>query len=85
MSKELFANESILKNKTKKEVLAEKILEMILTGLLRDGDVLPSERELANTFGVSRETVRGSLGIVSDLGLLIVSQGAKTRINRSLM
>ncbi|MFD2176670.1 FadR/GntR family transcriptional regulator [Veronia pacifica] len=83
MSRDLFINENVLRNKTKKEILAEKILEMILTGLLRNGDELPSERDLANTFGVSRETVRGSLSVVSDLGLLVVSQGAKTRINAS--
>ncbi|MCC4797067.1 GntR family transcriptional regulator [Enterovibrio norvegicus] len=79
----LFGDENVLKNKTKKEVLAEKILEMIFTGLLRDGDVLPSERELANTFSVSRETVRGSLGVISEFGLLNISHGAKTTINRS--
>ncbi|WP_325892672.1 FadR/GntR family transcriptional regulator [Grimontia sp. NTOU-MAR1] len=76
-------NEHKLRNKTKKEILAEKILEMIFTGLLRDGDELPSERELSNTFGVSRETVRGSLGLISEFGLLNISHGAKTTINRT--
>lgn len=54
-----FAFEKALKNQTKKEILADKLIEMILTGLLRDGDELPSERELAQLFEVSRETVRG--------------------------
>lgn len=83
MSTNVFAFEKTLTNKTKKDVLAEKVLEMIFTGLLRDGDVLPSERELGNMFGVSRETVRGALGIIAAYGLISVSHGAKTRVNRT--
>ncbi|WP_087017223.1 FadR/GntR family transcriptional regulator [Thaumasiovibrio subtropicus] len=82
MTRAAFAFEKTLKNKTKKEILAEKIIEMIITGLLRDGDVLPSERELSSMFGVSRETVRGALGIIQAYGLIHVSHGAKTRVNR---
>lgn len=83
MSSELFAFEKALKSKTKKEVLASKVLDMIFNGLLRDGDELPSERELATLFSVSRETVRGALGIISAYGLIQVSHGSKTRVNRS--
>jgi DNA-binding FadR family transcriptional regulator len=78
-----FAFEGIMTNKTKKDLLASKILEMIFTGLLRDGDVLPSERELGSMFGVSRETIRGALTVVSAYGLINVSHGAKTRVNRN--
>ncbi|WP_324768942.1 FadR/GntR family transcriptional regulator [Pokkaliibacter plantistimulans] len=82
MTTQLFAFEQALKNKTKKEVLAGKLLEMIFTGLLRDGDELPSERELGTLFGVSRETVRGALGLIAAYGLIQVSHGAKTRVKR---
>jgi len=75
-----FAFEKTLKNKTKKDILSDKLIEMILTGLLRDGDVLPSERELAQLFGVSRETVRGALSQITAYGLITVAQGSKTRI-----
>jgi GntR family transcriptional regulator, sialic acid-inducible nan operon repressor len=78
-----FAFEKTLQNKTKKDILAGKLIEMILTGLLRDGDVLPSERELAHLFGVSRETVRGALSQLTGYGLICVSHGAKTRIRAS--
>ena len=78
-----FAFEKTLENKTKKDILAEKLIEMILTGLLRDGDVLPSERELAQLFGVSRETVRGALSRLTAHGLISVSHGSKTRIRAS--
>ncbi len=77
----VFAFEQPLKNKTKKDILAEKIIEMIVTGLLRDNDVLPSERELSQLFGVSRETVRGALRLVAAYDLISVSHGSKTRIN----
>lgn len=76
------SSESVL-HKTKKDILAEKIIEMITTGLLRDQDELPSERELAKLFEVSRETVRGALGKIAAYGLINVSQGSKTRVNAS--
>jgi len=83
MPTDVFAFEKRLTNKTKKDVLAGKILEMIFTGLLQDGDLLPSERELGSMFGVSRETVRGALSIVAAYGLINVSHGAKTRVHRN--
>lgn len=83
MTTNAFAFEKTLTNKTKKDVLAGKILEMIFTGLLCDGDFLPSERELGNMFGVSRETIRGGLSIVAAYGLISVSHGSKTRVNRN--
>lgn len=76
------SGESVL-HKTKKDILAERIIEMITTGLLRDQDELPSERELAKLFEVSRETVRGALGKIAAYGLINVSQGSKTRVNAS--
>lgn len=41
MAMQPFAFQQALKNKTKKEILAGKLLEMIFCGLLRDGDELP--------------------------------------------
>lgn len=82
MAKQPFAFQQALKNKTKKEILASKLLEMIFCGLLRDGDELPSERELGQLFGVSRETVRGALGMLVAYGLVQVSHGSKSRIRR---
>ena len=35
--------------RTKRDDLVYKLLEMIYQGLLRDGDSLPAERELAST------------------------------------
>ncbi|MGR0278783.1 FadR/GntR family transcriptional regulator [Marinomonas dokdonensis] len=83
MKNNAFLFEKALKNKTKKDVLAGKILEMIFTGLLQHDDVLPSERELGGMFSVSRETVRGALSIISAYGLISVSHGSKTRVVRN--
>lgn len=80
MDNSAFAFEKALKSKTKKDILAEKLIEMIQTGLLRDGDVLPSERDLASLFEVSRETVRGGLSLLAAHGLVHVSHGSKTRV-----
>ncbi|GEN23854.1 FadR/GntR family transcriptional regulator [Halomonas cupida] len=80
MESTAFAFEKTLQNKTKKDILADRLVSMITDGLLRDGDVLPSERDLAQLFGVSRETVRGAISQVSGYGLINVSQGAKSRI-----
>lgn len=81
MKNSAFAFEKALKNKTKKEVLVEKLIDMLITGLLREGDVLPSERELAQLFEVSRETVRGALTQLAAYDLINVSHGSKTRIS----
>ncbi|MFG6176264.1 FadR/GntR family transcriptional regulator [Halomonas sp. THAF12] len=80
MTLRAFADEQALKSRTKKEILADKLTDMVLTGLLRDGDELPSERELAQLFGVSRETVRGALAQLTAHGLANVSHGSKSRI-----
>jgi DNA-binding FadR family transcriptional regulator len=83
MTVHAFSFEETLKNKTKKEILACKLLEMIFCGLLLDGDELPSERELGVLFGVSRETVRGAISVIAAYGLISVSHGSKSRICRN--
>src|SRR2546428_516900 len=45
--------------RTVKDQISDKLAYMIHSGLLRIGDELPSERELASTLGVSRESVSG--------------------------
>lgn len=44
--------------------------KMISTGALKDGDALPSERELAEMFGVSRVPVREALKVLEYLGFV---------------
>lgn len=54
-------------------MFVEKLIDMLITGLLREGDLLPSERELAQLFEVSRETVRGALMQLAAYDLISVS------------
>lgn len=47
------------------EIVMEKIIEEFLNNQLQTGDKLPSERELATLFGVSRNSVREALQILA--------------------
>lgn len=49
---------------------------LILRGILRPGERLPSERDLAEKFGVSRPSLRDAVAELSDRGLLIARPGA---------
>jgi DNA-binding FadR family transcriptional regulator len=63
-----------------KDQISDKLAYMIHSGLLRPGDELPSERDLATTLGVSRETVRAALSLLQTRRMIEVSQGARTRV-----
>jgi DNA-binding FadR family transcriptional regulator len=66
--------------RTVKDQISDKIAYMIHSGLLQPGDELPSERELASTLGVSRETVRAAIGVLQTMRMVEVSQGSRTRV-----
>jgi DNA-binding FadR family transcriptional regulator len=66
--------------RTVKDQISDKLAYMIHSGLLRPGDELPSERELAATLSVSRETVRAAIGVLQARQMIEVNQGARTRI-----
>lgn len=67
-----------LSRQSKKDVIAGRLAASIGSGALAVGDALPSERELCAAMGVSRETIRGALLILSTRGIVAVSQGART-------
>ncbi|ANP89026.1 FadR/GntR family transcriptional regulator [Rhizobium leguminosarum] len=64
--------------KSMKDFVVQKIATFIATGILKVGDPLPSERELASALSVSRETVRGAILILSTHGILSVVHGTRT-------
>jgi DNA-binding FadR family transcriptional regulator len=70
---------SIVK-RTVKEQISDKLASHIASGILGIGDELPSERELAAAFSVSRESVRSAIQDLASRGLVEVSQGARTRV-----
>jgi DNA-binding FadR family transcriptional regulator len=63
-----------------KDQISDKLAYMIHSGLLRPGDELPSERDLASTLGVSRETVRTAIATLQARQMIEVSHGARTRV-----
>lgn len=60
------------------EQVAVQIEERILKGQLRSGDRLPTERELAEQFQVSRTAVREALKILAQKGLVDMRPGRGT-------
>jgi GntR family transcriptional repressor for pyruvate dehydrogenase complex len=57
-------------------MIVDQVRELIRQGRLVAGDRLPSERELAEQFGVSRVTVRDALRALEATGLLEIKVGA---------
>lgn len=62
------------------EKIVEQIEKRIVDGDLKAGDKLPSERELAIQFGVSRTSVREAMKALSLRGLIEVTPGRGTFI-----
>ncbi len=57
------------------EAVLAQLQRKILQGELTPGDRLPSEREMMDTFGVSRPTIREALRVAESLGLVAVRHG----------
>lgn len=69
---------SVAQQKTKYNMVKEKIVEWIETGKVNPGEKIYSENELVQIFGVSRHTVRQAVGDLVHEGLLYREQGAGT-------
>ncbi|CAC49771.1 putative transcriptional regulator, GntR family protein (plasmid) [Sinorhizobium meliloti 1021] len=69
-----------LERRTARDLIADKLMVLVATNMLRPGDVLPGERELASVLHVSRETVRGAIQTLAARGVVEVSQGSRTRV-----
>lgn len=61
--------------------VSRRISAMITAGELHHGDKLPPERELAETFGVSRTSVREAIRMLSRNCLLRSRRGSGTYVN----
>jgi len=59
------------------EDIVDHIKELMIRGDLEPGDRLPSERELAERFGVGRPTVREAIRTLSLMGLVEVGHGKR--------
>lgn len=65
--------------------LAEVIRNAIERGMFGDNDALPSERELAEKFEVSRDTVRKAVRWLEERGVLYSDHGRGTFVSPSIV
>ncbi|MFN4193947.1 MAG: FadR/GntR family transcriptional regulator [Tabrizicola sp.] len=56
--------------------VVRQIEQLILRGILRPGERLPSERDLAEKLGVSRPSLRDAIAELADNGLLVSRAGS---------
>jgi GntR family transcriptional repressor for pyruvate dehydrogenase complex len=57
------------------EQIVRQIKDMIVQGLYKKGDFLPSEKELMDMTGVSRITIRDALRVLVELGIIATRHG----------
>src|SRR5579862_4751277 len=62
------------------DAVSDRLRGEILSGRLRPGTRLPSERELSLALGVNRLTLRAALGRLEALGLVATRHGAGTMV-----
>ena len=60
--------------------IVRQLQDSVANGELKAGALLPSERELATRFWVSRSSVREALSILETLGLLAIEPGRRARV-----
>ncbi|WP_265515887.1 transcriptional regulator NanR [Nitratireductor luteus] len=70
----------IVRRKLSDQVL-ERLREMIVRGELGPGDLMPSERDLMERFGVGRPAVREAMQSMHTLGLIAISHGERARVS----
>ncbi|WP_158607952.1 FadR/GntR family transcriptional regulator [Nocardia panacis] len=58
------------------EAVVDGLLELVEARGIRPGQALPTERELAELFGVSRNVLRQAFGVLEERGLLRTVQGS---------
>lgn len=62
------------------EAVFGQLKTAILSGEMAAGELLPAERELCETLGVSRPALREAIARLAHAGLLVVKHGGKTRV-----
>ncbi len=71
--------------KTKKiyEEVVDQLKMMLTAGELKPGDKLPSERDMAESLGVSRASVREALTTLEAIGILEIKPGEGTFVKHT--
>ena len=61
--------------------VVDRILAMISSGELKKGDLLPSQKQLAESFGVSQSPIREALHALETMGVVKIKVGKGTFVN----
>jgi GntR family transcriptional repressor for pyruvate dehydrogenase complex len=75
----IFADEEIAPSRLG-DALIERLTQAIVDGRLRPGDLLPSESQIAATFGISKPIAREALRELAAMGVIQVQQGKVSRV-----
>jgi GntR family transcriptional activator of glc operon len=62
------------------DAVAERLERMILDGVFRPGQLLPSERRLCERLGVSRTSLREGLRVLRSKGIIVTRQGRGSEV-----
>lgn len=73
---------SVIRQPNLSDQVAEQMQEFIAQGRLKPGERLPSERDLAEQFGVSRTVIREAVRSLAAKGLLTVHTGSGMIVTR---
>lgn len=80
-----FARESQDDSKITRRKLSDQVFErlraMIEDGEVGQGELMPSERDLMDRFGVGRPAVREAMQTMHVMGLITISHGGRARVN----
>jgi GntR family transcriptional repressor for pyruvate dehydrogenase complex len=68
--------QAVIRQQNLSDQVAEQMQELIVSGQLQPGERLPSERELADRFGVSRTVIREAVRSLTAKGLIEVQSGS---------
>lgn len=77
----MLQEEPIRRRKLYEEIVA-RLETAIVEGRLTPGDQLPSERELMETYGVGRTSVREALFALQRMGIVSLNSGERARVTR---
>lgn len=74
--------QTVIRQPSLSDQVTDQLLELIAQGKLKPGEKLPSERELAENFGVSRTVVREAVRSLTAKGLLEVNAGSGMTVRK---
>jgi len=71
-------SDTIIRRKLSHEVFDR--LKSLITGELSPGDMMPSERDLMDRFGVGRPAIREAMQALASIGLISINHGERARV-----